>query len=115
MLEKEIGEQTMEQLLLKKRIYQVPVPPDTIQGWEDDMARQRAKWGHYFKNNGEFELFAMLPLTEEQRWKVLQAVAEEKKFHDEVSTCTGKTGSSHEHRKKCIECCLVDKQQKFMQ
>lgn len=84
-------------------------PPETIEGWENELDRLRGKWGHYFKNNEEFELFVMLPLTDEQRMKVLRDVGEEAKFKREIRECTGKVGSSSEHRKECIDCCLVEK------
>jgi len=99
----------MENLLLKKRIYQLEPPPETIEGWETELDRMRGKWGQYFKNNEEFELFAMLPLTEDQRWTVLRAVGEEAKFKREIRECTGKKGMSKKHRQLCINCCLVDR------
>ena len=99
----------MENLLLKKRIYQVEPPPETLQGWEQELARLRGKWGQFFKNDEEFELFVMLPLSDEQRWTVLRAVGEEAKLKKEVRECTGKKGSSPQHRALCISCCLVDK------
>ena len=101
----------MENLLLKKRIYQVQPPPETLEKWEDEMEVARTQWGKYFKNNEEFELFAMLPLTDEQRWKVLRAVGEEQRFKDEVRACTGKIGSDKEHRKFCISCVLKERRQ----
>ena len=101
----------MEKLLLKKRIYQVQPAPETLEGWKNEMDIARTKWGRYFKTNDEFELFAMLPLTDEQRLVVLKAVAEEVKFNREIDNCTGKQGSTPEHRRCCIPCVLVDKRQ----
>lgn len=98
----------MDQLLLKKRIYQVQPPPETLNQCADEMEIQRSKWGKYFKNSAEFELFAMLPLTDEQRWKVLDAVAQEKKAKDEITHCKGQYNKDAEHRKYCIACCILD-------
>jgi hypothetical protein len=99
----------MESLLLKKRIYQVQAPPETLEGWEDELQRLRGKWGQFFKNNEEFEYFVMLPLTDEQRHKVIRDVGAEARFKKEIRECTGKKNSSPEHRKYCLSCCLLDR------
>jgi len=99
----------MEQLLQKKRIYQLDPPPETIEGWQNELDILRSKWGKYFKNEEQFEYFAMLPLTDEQRWVVLRAAGEERALELEVRDCTGKQGSTPEHRIRCIPCCLVDR------
>jgi hypothetical protein len=100
----------MDKLWAKKRIYQVEPPPETIEGWEAEMDIMRGKWGRYFKNNEQFEYFAMLPLTDDQRWTVLRSAAEAHKLEKELLTCIGKQGSSPDHRRLCIPCCLVDRQ-----
>jgi hypothetical protein len=99
----------MEQLLLKKRIYQVPIQPQNFEQWQDDLELKRTRWGKYFNKQEEFEFFAMLPLNDEQRVILLASMIEEAKFNNELKCCEGKTGSSQEHRQKCVKCVLTEK------
>lgn len=94
---------------MKKRIYQVPVQPQTMDEWQDDLELKRTRWGKYFSKNQEFEFFAMLPLNDEQRGVLLDAMIKDHRFQQELKTCTGTAGSSQEHRRHCIHCVLVEK------
>ena len=104
----------MEQLLKKKRIYQLNPPPETIEGWNKQLDVLRTKWGKYFKDEEQFEYFVMLPLSDEQRWVVLRAAAEERRFELELESCTGKMDSTPEHRQRCIPCCLVNRKKNML-
>jgi hypothetical protein len=99
----------MEQLLKKKRIYQVEVQPQTLQAWADEMELKRTRWGKYFSNEQQFEYFAMLPLSDDQRMVLLKSMIEEAKFNKEIESCQGTWGSSQEHRNRCLDCVLTEK------
>jgi hypothetical protein len=99
----------MEQLLLKKRIYQVSIQPQNFEQWQDDLELKRTRWGKYFNKQEEFEFFAMLPLTDEQRVILLASMVQEAEFNNELKRCEGKTGSSKEHRRGCLKCVLTEK------
>jgi hypothetical protein len=99
----------MEQLLKKKRIYQVEVQPQTLEAWADELELKRTRWGKYFSNEQQFEYFAMLPLSDEQRMVLLKSMIEEAKFEKEIASCSGTWGSSQEHRNRCLPCVLTEK------
>ena len=99
----------MDSLLLKKRIYQVEVPPETISGWTEKQDKEFEIYGRFFVNRSEFEYFAMLPLTDEQRLKILGVLKRESDFRDELRYCTGKIGSGKGHRLLCTKCCITER------
>jgi len=99
----------MEQLLKKKRIYQVPVQPQTMEQWEEDLELKRTRWGKYFTNTEQFEYFAMLPLDETQRQILINAMIAEQEYKRELENCTGKLGSSSQHKRECLPCCVAEK------
>ena len=96
----------MEQLLLKKPIYQHDVPLDPPLAWEEDTALAFTTWGKFFKNKEEFEYFWMLPISQSQREQLIKALWEEKCRRIEVLSCEGKEGMSVDHRQECFDCCL---------
>ena len=78
---------------------------DSIKMIEKRMEEAFSKFGKHFKNKEEFEFFWMLPLNDENRFKLLRNLWEEKKFKDEVESCEGVENSTPEHRKLRLECC----------
>lgn len=94
----------MEQLLSKKALYNVELPPSTIAGWKQRQDQLHTRYGQFFTNREEFDLFTMLPINEAQRQDILEVMKEEARFRLELSTCTGVTDSSAEHRAKCLMC-----------
>lgn len=99
----------VEELCRQKRIYQVKVQPQTLELWEEELEQSRQRWGKYFTNPEQFEFFAMLPLSEEQRQIVLRSMIKEQEFKQDLSTCKGRCGSSEQHRLHCIKCVLTEK------
>lgn len=100
----------MEQLLQKKRIYQVDVPADTPDAWQREVQNTRDKYGRYFKNEDEFLFFSMLPISrDEDRMKLLLALKDEEERERELKDCAGVHGQTKEHRQRCLSCVLVER------
>ena len=89
-----------------KRIYQVPVPHETLGDYKDEMEAAYVRHGAVFKCKEEFELFWMLPLDKKQREQLLMALSEEKYFLDELMCCIGVPDLGAPHRLQCISCCM---------
>lgn len=73
----------------KQRIYQVEPPPANIEGWEKQLERDKRLYGTQFKNDDEATLFCMLPLSHDQRLRLLQTLRDERnkqKLEDELAT-----------------------------
>ena len=96
----------MQALLEKKRIYQVEPGPESPAAFDKYVENLRPLYGRLFKNEAEYELFCMLPLSNEQRLTVLQAMIEERKFHEDVKSCRGAADTCSDHRKFCMHCVL---------
>ena len=91
----------MEKLLEKKRIWQVEAPRERLEDIEEDMAFASEKYGKLFLNKQEFEYFWMLPLTKEQKEKLIVCLHEEKVKKHILRHCTGMEGKDSEHRSQC--------------
>ena len=91
------------------RIQEVHKPYERIDEVERDLQKARTRYGHYFRDDREFEYFWMLPLSDQQRFQLIRCIANEKRLKDELRSCVGVRGSSHDHKKFCIKCCSVDK------
>lgn len=94
----------MDQLLRKKRLYQVDVPADSIEEWRREMEKGRSRYGKFFGDNREFEYFWMLPLSDKQRNTLLAALVEEKREETELAECNGSATTSARHRQRCVAC-----------
>lgn len=89
----------------QKRIYQVPVPHETLDEFREEVDVNYMRYGSSFKTKEEFELFWMLPLDSTQKGELLKALSEEKYFLDDVVRCPGRPAETAEHRLYCIACC----------
>lgn len=94
-------------LLEKKAIWRAEVPPDTIQGWKDKLELGRQKWGRFFSDPAQCDLFNMLPVSDKNRFDLMRNMIAASKLRDEVRLCTGKADQSKEHRDTCIECVVT--------
>lgn len=94
------------EMLLRKRIYQVEPPPETIDGWQQKQDKEYLVWGQYFATRAEFEYFVMLPLTDTQRLQILEVLKTEKRFTEELRACKGQLDSDKHHRSRCVKCCV---------
>jgi hypothetical protein len=88
----------------KKAVYRVPVPLDGIEAIQADMSSAYSKYGSIFSDREEFDLFWMLPLSDDQRLVLINRMLKEKKTSIEVENCVGVKCSSDEHRRSCLEC-----------
>lgn len=79
---------------------------ETLSAQIGELNRDRDHFRPLFRSDEEAELFAMLPLTTEQRKELLTVIVAEKKELDEIERCTGVPNSSDLHRAKCICCCV---------
>lgn len=103
------GSEKMESLLMRKKLYQVDIPPETQDQWEQGLKISREKWGRYFRNEEEFEFFSMLPLSDKDKCKLLMNLKEESQQKQKLRNCKGEHGQTKEHRSLCLSCVLVDK------
>lgn len=94
------------QLLRRKRIYNVDVPPETIEAWEDKLDKDKRAYERYFKNARELEFFCMLPLDNSQRTSLLKTLADAREEELRVSRCKGEPGNCRAHRLLCMSCVL---------
>jgi hypothetical protein len=97
----------MDTLCLKKRLYQVDAPEESVDNIQEKLEKGRSTWGRFFKNNEEFEFFWMLPLNDEQKGKLIAAMYEEKQQLNDILQCKGSEGKSTYHRQRCVECCVT--------
>jgi hypothetical protein len=99
----------MESLLKKKRVWCVEPLADTLDEQQACLERQMERYRHRFVSDEECRLFAMLPLDENQRERLLQALGEEANFRAEIENCRGDPGSPGTHRSYCLSCCELYK------
>jgi hypothetical protein len=91
-------------LLRKKAIWRVDAPPDTISEWKEKLEQGRHKWGKYFEAQDQCDLFNMLPVSEEDKVKLMENMIKVSKLRDEIRLCEGAADTSAEHRQQCINC-----------
>lgn len=82
----------------------MPVPSDRIETIQEEMSASYQKYGSIFRDRDEFDLFWMLPLSDEQRLTLVNCMLKEKKQALEVEDCEGDEWSTDTHRQLCIEC-----------
>ncbi len=91
-------------ILEKKAIWRAALPPETMEEWKKEMDIGRERWGRFFSNQDQCDLFNMLPISDEDRSNLMTNMIKASQLRDEVRSCTGGHASSHEHRDQCIKC-----------
>lgn len=91
-------------IVQKKRLWQVDVPPETLDQWNEKLKFERQKWGKYFSDPYQCDLFSMLPVNDKQRTWILTNMIKASKLRDEVRACHGEKNTSKEHREQCLDC-----------
>lgn len=85
------------------------VPPESISDFEEMLTDNRPKYRSYFVNNDQYELFMMLPATDDLRMRLLRVMSESKIEDRKLFNCPGVIGSSPEHRRHCIKCVCTER------
>ena len=60
-----VGEKDMD--IINVNVAKAIIPPSTQENLVRKMTDNQYRWGKYFENQDQYEMFVMLPISDEQR------------------------------------------------
>lgn len=88
----------------KSKLWDVELPPNSIEEFEKRLQAGRQRYGRFFEDPEQCDYLCMLPVSEAEREQILRNMIKHAQLVGDVRNCEGVPDSSPEHRQLCVAC-----------